>query len=184
MAESLELPTAPTPTSAVPICIAGALGIPLTITDPELRAELEVKPEGRARHEYALDALKIGALALRHAQGRIDADRIRAEGDRLLADLGRVLEDHERALSEQVAGSLKDYFDPASGRFNERIERLIRRDGELEQLLRRQVGADGSELARTLATHMGEHSPAMKLLDPGAPDGLLTSLSSAVEGTL
>ena len=63
------------------------------------------------------------------AQGRVDADRIRAEGDRLLSDLQHVLDEHQLSVTQRVAGSLKDYFDPDSGRFNERVERLITRLG-------------------------------------------------------
>src|SRR5438552_3365652 len=134
------------------------LELTLLISDPDLRAELEAHPDGRARHDYAVGALRIGVLALRQAQGRVDADRIRAEGDRLLSDLQHVLDEHQLSVTQRVAGSLKDYFDPDSGRFNGRVERLIKRDGDLEQLLRRQVGVEGSELTKTLASHLGEHS--------------------------
>ena len=95
--------------------------------------------------------MKIGSLALEQARGRIDAERVRAEGDRLLENLGRSLAEHQRSVADQIGTCLKDYFDPESGRFNERVERLIRKDGELERLLRSQIGSEGSELAQTLA---------------------------------
>jgi hypothetical protein len=60
----------------------------------------------------------------------------------------------------------------------------VRKDGELERVLRSQIGGDGSELARTLASHVGEHSPLMQLLDPAASEGLLGSLAAALEKTL
>jgi hypothetical protein len=75
---------------------------------------------------------------------------------------------------------LKDYFDPTSGRFQERVERLIKQDGDLEQVLRRQVGNNGSELATTLAAHIGENSPLMRLLNPEESDGLVFSIRSAI----
>lgn len=160
------------------------LEIVLHLTDPELCTELERHPGGRARHDYAAGALRIGVLALRQAQGRIDAERVRAEGDRLLENLGQALAEHQRTIADHIGACLKDYFDPSSGRFSERVERLIRKDGELEQLLRGQIGSDGSELARTLAVHVGEHSPLMQLLDLEASDGFLGSLAGSVEKTL
>jgi hypothetical protein len=156
----------------------------LHISDPELCAELEEHEEGRPRHDFAVSALKIGTLALRHAKGRIDAERIREEGERLLENLGSALAEHQRGLVQQLTSNLKEYFDPQSGRFNERIERLIKQDGDLEQLLGRQVGADGSELVRTLTAHIGEHSPLMQMLDPQASDGLRSTISAAVALTL
>ena len=92
--------------------------------------------------------------------------------------------EHQRGLVQQLTTHLKEYFDPQSGRFNERVERLIRQDGELEQLLRRQVGADGSELVRTLTAHVGERSPLMQLLDPKASDSLLSTMRTTFSMTL
>src|SRR5439155_3921736 len=128
--------------------------------------------EGRERDEYALSALKIGVLSLRHAIGQIDVEAVRREGDRLLTELDQALENSRAQLNGNLSAVLKEYFDPTSGRFQERLERLIRRDGELEQLLRRQIGSDGSELAKTLADHLGENSAIMKLLDPNESDSL------------
>ena len=156
----------------------------LLITDPDLCGALEVHEEGHHRHDFAVASMKIGALALEQARGRIDAERVRAEGDRLLENLGRALSEHQRSVAEQIGTCLKDYFDPESGRFNERVERLVRKDGELEGLLRSQIGGEGSELAKTLAGHVGEHSPLMQLLDPEASDGILGSLAISVEKTL
>jgi len=110
--------------------------------------------------------------------------RVRAEGDRLLENLGQALADHQHTVAQQVGTCLKEYFDPQSGRFTERVERLVREDGELEQLLRRQIGAEDSALARTLASHVGEHSPLLQLLDPGASEGTLSLLAGTVEKTL
>ncbi len=162
----------------------GGLILTLHISDPELCAELEEYDEGPARHDFALSALKIGTLALRSANGRVDAERIRKEGDRLLENLGSALAEHQRGLVQQLTSNLREYFDPQSGRFNERIERLIRQDGDLERLLRRHVGGDNSELASTLTAHIGERSPLMQLLDPEASNGLLTTMTAAVGSTL
>lgn len=156
----------------------------LLITDPDLCGGLEAHEEGRPRHDFAIASMKIGAVALAQARGRIDADRVRAEGDRLMENLGLALAEHQRSVAEQIGTCLKGYFDPESGRFNERVERLVRKDGELERLLRSQIGGEGSELAQTLAGHVGEHSPLMQLLDPEASDGLLGSLAVSVGKTL
>jgi hypothetical protein len=160
------------------------LEILLHVTDPELCDELGAYPEGCARHDFAIGALKIGALALRHARTRIDVENIRTEGDRLLEELRQALDGHQRGIAKELAGRLREYFDPQNGRFSERLERLIKQDGELEQLLRRQVGLNGSELAHTLTTHVGQNSPLMALLDPESSDGFLGSLAAAVEETL
>jgi hypothetical protein len=158
--------------------------IELFVDDPLLVPELLAHPPGADRARYALTALRIGVLALKQAQGRLDADAIRGEGDRLLQMLEERLCTHQRTVQDQVATTLREYFDPKSGRFNERVEQLVRNGGELERLLRTQIGSSDSELAKTLAAHVGEQSMLMKILRPSETEGLLASLSSAMQRAL
>jgi hypothetical protein len=168
----------------------GATSIPfelllrLTITDRDSIAELCQRAEGEEREEYALQALRIGVLALRQARGQLDADVIQRESQRMLASLAHQLDSHATLMQRQLAGSLQEYFDPKNGRFQERIERLIKQDGELEQVLRRQVGEKDSELCKTLVNHIGDGSPLLKLLTPDESKGLLGALRTVVDGQL
>ena len=154
------------------------------VSDSDSVAELLLKPEGRERDEYALIGLRIGLLSLKHARGQIDADLVRHEGEKLLLDLNHALQQSRSEIHTSLTTTLKEYFDPKSGRFQERVDRLIKQDGELEQLLHRQIGTNGSELAATLAAHIGESSPLMKLINPEESDGLVSSIRSAIEGVL
>ena len=52
----------------------------LVVSDRETVAELIQRSDGRERDEYALAALRIGVLSLKHARGQIDADAVRREG--------------------------------------------------------------------------------------------------------
>lgn len=161
-----------------------SLLLELTVQDREVIDALWAYPEGPARDEFALRALRIGVLALKQAQGQIDAAAVRQEGDRLLQNVERALSQHQQLLNERLTAQLKTYFDPQDGRFHERIERLIRQDGELEQLLRRNIGDDDSRLCQTLAQHIGDGSPLMRILDPDAGDGLTAALRQVVEERL
>lgn len=177
---TLEIPALP---KKPPVATGGldqSIPLMLTITDHDSVAELLQQPEGRERTEYALTALRIGLLALRHARGQIDADAVRHEADRLLRDLQTALTNSRNEIHNNLTTALKEYFDPANGRFQERVERLIKQDGDLEQVLRRQIGNDGSELAKTLTAHIGENSPLMKLLNPQESSGLVSSMRLAV----
>jgi hypothetical protein len=156
----------------------------ILVSDHDSLTELLQKAEGRERSEYALAALRIGLLSLRHARGQIDAEAVKHEGERLLHDLQTALEQSRIDIHGTLTTTLKEYFDPKSGRFEERVDRLIGKDGELEQVIRRQVGSDGSELAATLAAHIGESSPLMKLLNPEDSDGLVAAIRTAIEGVV
>lgn len=161
-----------------------SLPLELVVRDPEIIAELANYPEGTERLNFALHALRIGVLALKQARGHVDANLVRRESERMLADLERGLHEHAGLVQERLAGSLKEYFDPKDGRFHERVDRLIQRDGELEQLLRRQIGSQDSELGKTLTAHFGAESPLMKLLSPDQSRGLLASLRQTLDEQL
>jgi len=160
------------------------LELRLSILDRDTLDELAAYPEGEERERFALAALRIGVLALRQARGRIDADLIQRETQRMLSGLQSQLSLHSTQIQEKLAGSLKEYFDPQSGRFHERVQQLVKQDGELEQVLRRQIGGEDSELCRTLMSHFGQQSPLMKLLNPSESEGLLQALRGTLETQL
>jgi len=163
---------------------ADGLELHLSVSDPETIDELTSYADGDEREQFALNALRIGVLALRQARGRIDADLIQRETQRLLAALESQLTAHTAQTHDKLSHSLKEYFDPASGRFSERVQQLVKHDGELEQVLRRQIGGEDSELRRTLLAHFGHDSPLMKLLSPHESEGLLHSLGKTLDTQL
>jgi len=166
------------------IALPRQLSLELLVRDPDVIAELLSLAAGESRDDFALKALRIGVLALRQARGQLDVEAIRREGDRLLVGLQSQLEAHSKQVHEKTATTLREYFDPQSGRFQERVERLIKRDGELELTLRRQLGTDDSELSKTLALHFGQESQLLKWLNPDKSSGLLGALREAMDEQL
>ncbi|MGE0192542.1 MAG: hypothetical protein AB7T63_10940 [Planctomycetota bacterium] len=180
MADARTRPDDPPPLRVV----RGELELALRVTDPDVVAELESVPEGSARQAHALKALRIGVVALQGARGQVDAAVIRKEGDRLVSELRRSLDAHREGLGGRLETTLKEWFDPQSGKLHERLRGLVKKDGELEAVLQRAVGTDGSALVATLRTHVGPESPLMKVLSPSQSEGLLQSLGHAVEKQL
>lgn len=160
------------------------LPLELVVRDREVIEALVEQEEPAKREAFALDALRIGVMALRHANTRLDADLLRRETGQLLGTLGQTLDRYTQTTGDQLNRTLKDYFDPKDGRFNERVVRLVEQDGELAQLMKHQIDGENSSLARTLMAHVGRDSPLMKMLDPGQSEGLLVALRQAVEGQL
>jgi hypothetical protein len=154
----------------------------LLIRDAGLLAALKAYEAGRPREEFALTALRIGTLALEQAQGQIDAGVVRGEGERLLESLGSLLTNHEQRVDQKLAGTLKEYFDPSSGRLHERIEHLLKNGGELESVMRKHVDIEGSTLSSTLEVYLGEDGSLHRALNPENADGALGQLRETVEG--
>jgi DNA-directed RNA polymerase subunit L len=162
-----------------------ALTLLLKITDRDVVEELVRHDAPEARHERALAALRIGCIALRQMQSKVDTEALRREGDRLISDLEVRLRAEATHIQGTLSGALKEYFDPQGGKLHERIERLIRKDGDLESLLERQIGSqEGSALARTLTAHVGSHSPIMKRLDPAQAESVTEAMRETVSEVL
>ena len=163
-----------------------AFDLHLTVQAPDLCGEL-LKREEPERSEFALAAMKIGVIALRQAQGQVDAHQIRDAGERIIRDMTDALEQHRRETARQVGDCIKEYFDPSGGLFTQRVRGLVGQDGEageLERIVRAQVSGDGSALAKTLAAHVGGDSVLMQVLDPTSSSGLVALLAQATEDTL
>jgi len=176
--------TNPPPNFAADTATPLGLHLEVRVTDPEVITELVSFPEGRERDAHALSALRLGVLALKQARGKVDANTLRHEGGRLLADVQMALSEHRTVLDRTLIGVLKEYFDPESGRFNERVQRLLKKDGDLEALLSRKITNADSEMCRTLAVFFGENSPLVRLLSPGDSNEFIASLRTVVSTEL
>jgi hypothetical protein len=152
------------------------LSLELTVEDVETIRALLDYDDGPQREAFALKALRIGVLALGQARGQIDTHAVRSECERMLVALQSHLREHSSGMQQRLNESLHGYFNPQDGKFHERVERLVRRDGELEQVIRRQIGQDDSLLVKTLSTHFGPASPLMRMLSPSESQGLLAAL--------
>jgi hypothetical protein len=150
----------------------------LEVRDPEVLTELLRQPPEQ-RELYARQALRIGVLAMRTANGHVDAASIRIAGDKLIADLRETLAARGSEITSTITGALGKYFDPDSGALHQRLRALISEGGEIERMLRAHVGGDESQLARTLAD-----SPLIKLLAPDDDSGLRKQLEGTISEAL
>lgn len=165
---------------------SGPVSVVLTleVTDPDVLAELRWHVEETDRERYALAALRVGVLALRSASGQVDVASIREAGKSLLSEVRELLSARATETAERVSSALTQYLDPQCGVLPQRLQALVREDGELERLLRTHVGADDSMLARSLALHLGEGSPIFKLLSPTDASGLRAQLTKTIADAL
>jgi hypothetical protein len=154
------------------------LFLTIEVTDLEVATELEKRPEGPTRDRYALSALRLGILAIRQANGELDAVAIREAGQDVLGQLERLLGEKGTEITTGIAGALRQYFDPATGALSQRIESLLKQDGDLERALRQHLGPGSSTIARTLKEHL---DPLFSLLSPDDADGVKARIESMLE---
>ena len=96
------------------------LELRLEISDPEVLLELHKRRDSEDRTQFALTALRIGVLSLRAVAGQLDATTVKEAGDRLIADIRELLTVRGADLSNGLAMSLAQYFDPATGALSQK----------------------------------------------------------------
>ena len=135
--------------------------VTFAVSDPEVLLALSEHPDGPARTNFLVTALKVGVLSLKAARGTLDSDTLRREGDRLMEELGTRLNNWRSRFEERVSGSLAHYFDPQQGTFMERVHRLTKADGDLATVVRQQVQEARTNLSQGLrAVHRREQPAA------------------------
>lgn len=160
------------------------LTLQLEVEDPEVLAELERRGDPAERVAFAQTALRIGVLALRSAGGQVDAAAVREAGTQLVGDLRELLSAKAQEMSSNVGSALQRYLDPSTGALPQRIDALVRKDGELERVLRGHLGPEGSMLATSLAKSLGEQSPIFRLLSPDDANGLRAQVADTLKEAL
>ncbi len=158
--------------------------IRLEVTDPEVSAELLKHTEGIQRETFALGALRLGVLALRQATGELDATAIRDAARDLLGNLAQLLAQRGTEIANDLTGTLRQYFDPATGALPNRIESLLRNDGELDRALRAHLGPENSTISKALSAHFGEGSTIFKLLSPTDASGIKAQVEAVLDSAM
>ena len=149
----------------------------LELDDPIIVEALRAHPDGLARARFAEQALRIGVLAIRSAGGEIDSDTVRNEGTRLINELSQLVQTYQTTTSEGLAGILKEYFNPENGRFTENVDRLVRQDGDLQQVLQNHLDTAQTTIQQTISQLVGTDSPLMQMLRPGEANVFFENLS-------
>ena len=160
------------------------LELGLLVTDREVIDALAAIEDPERRTEFALTALRLGVLALNQAHNQIDAASVRQEGERMVDEMSRVVREHTGSMVHEVTTAFREYFDPRDGKFSQRIERLTAGEGELAGVLRAHVAGSDSELAKTLAQHVGTQSPLFRRLDPEHADSLTHNIETILDDAL
>ena len=158
--------------------------VTFVVSDPEVLLALAEYPDGPARTNFLVTALKIGVLSLKAARGTLDSDTLRREGDRLMEELGTRLGTWRTTFEERVSGSLAHYFDPQQGTFMERVHRLTKTDGDLATVVRQQVQDAQSNLTKVFEQFIGENSQLFRMLDPTGGNQLVVTLQRTLDSVV
>ena len=161
-----------------------AIYVHLAITDPDVASAMKEHEQGNDRNKFIELALKVGVLSLRAAKGVVDGEQIKASGEKLISQLSERLQGHRELIDQTLEGTLRQYFDPNSGQFSSRVSALTSDDGELAQLVRRQISTQSDKLGLLLEGYIGADGELSKLLSPGEGNAFMSQMQAKLQSTL
>jgi uncharacterized protein YoxC len=132
------------------------------------------------RGQIAAEVWQVGLRALEHAQAGANAARLEDVGKALLEDVQDKLHAHVDAQTREVEAQLRGFLDPKDGRLMQRLDGLLKDNGELARMLQQHTGP-GSKMQSTLLAAI---NPLLRTLNPTDQDGVVLVIKRQVEQVL
>lgn len=135
----------------------------LNVDDPEVVADLELFIDPDERATRALQAMRIGIMALRTARGEVDARALQARLDAALTALSTMLREHATLTLRGLTDELEGYFRPNSGMMPLHLDRF---KADAAQLLNAMIEEGSRQFNSVVELNVGHNSALMKLISP------------------
>ena len=101
------------------------------------------------------------------------------------SSLAGLLAQRGTEITTDLSGALQHYFDPTTGALHQRIEALLRNDGDLDRALRTHLAPENSTIARALACAiLGRAVNYSSCSRPPTLAGLKAQISAMLESVL
>jgi hypothetical protein len=132
------------------------------------------------RTEQALEALKVGVIAIQSASPTLDTRIVDAK----FRDLSRELEEYVGDFRDQLKVQMEAYFNGGSGSVPRRLESLFGADGSVSGLFNDYFSPDRGKLTQLLLAEVGPASNFARSLDPNNREGVISRIESVVSKNL
>ncbi len=152
------------------------LRLELKVQDP-IVAQYLADFEEPERSEKALEALKVGVIAIRSASPALDTRIVEEK----FAEVEKKIVECVGGFDRDVRERLEKYFREGSGAMPRSLEDFLGRDGKLSQLFARYFGPDDSRVLRLLEEQLGSSSFFARSLDPGNKESVISRIEEAVQ---
>lgn len=166
-----------TPVSRAAEDTTESVTLTLHVTDPNVLRFLHEFDDEEARNERALEALKVGVIAILSASPSLDTEVVEAK----FADLEGRLAEHVARFEKEVTENLQQYFKESDGIVPRSIDGFLGESGILTQTIQTYFDPTEGQVCRLMQTQIGPESTFGKALDPRNKDGILSKIESRVQ---
>lgn len=151
------------------------LPIELTIRDADVIKYL-AQYESPEREEKALEALKVGVIAILSASPSLDT-KVVEERFRLVE---KKLEDYTEEFNKSLKEELRKYFEKEKGDVPSTLNSFLGNKGTLSDLLGQYLHPDNGKISLLLQRELGPDSAFTKSLDPTSKESVISKIEEKV----
>jgi flagellin-like hook-associated protein FlgL len=152
------------------------LVLTLEITERTVLEYLQQFPEG-SRCEKALDALKVGVIAIQSASPSLDTRVVEEKFRQVEEDINGAISD----FKEEIRTKLEQYFKAEGGFVPLCLERYFGENGSLARAMEEYFDMERGRLSEVLKRQVGPESFLGRQMDPANREGLIARVESVVE---
>lgn len=153
------------------------LDVRLAISDRNVLTYLSQFDDEEERCAKAIEALKVGVIAIQSASPTLDTQVVQAK----FAEVESRLRDHMTAFQNKVADNLRQYFAEQHGEVPRSIAGVFGAGGSLTQTFQGYFDPNSGSLARLMQSQIGPQSTFGRALDPQNKQGVLALIEARVQ---
>jgi hypothetical protein len=150
----------------------------LKINDPQIISYLNKFTEDE-RRQKAIEALKVGIIALESASPTLDARIVEEKFKSTQDAINKCIEDFQL----KTGNTLKEYFDE-KGEMPSKLDAFLGDRGKLRDMFSDYFRKDGGALVSLFNSQIGPGSDFYKSLDPSSRESVIAKLEDAVKKNL
>jgi hypothetical protein len=153
-----------------------SLHLELEIEDPIIIEYLN-DFDGILREDKAIEALRVGVVAIQSASPALDTKIVEEKFRELDDSVKKCLDD----FSNDLSGNLEEHFQPGSGSVPRSIDSFFGDNGSLSRLLEDYFGQESGKVSQILEKQLGPSSQFAKSLDPNDKESVISRIEDAVK---
>jgi|LSQX01.3.fsa_nt_gb uncharacterized protein YfcZ (UPF0381/DUF406 family) len=155
-----------------------SLDLTLVITDPNVISYLSQFDDEESQAEKALEALKVGVIAIQSASPTLDTHIVQAK----FAEVETRMQEQLTEFQRKVKDDLCRYFEEQNGVVPRSIDGVFGETGSLSRTFRTFFDPKEGRLCRLMQLQIGPESTFGKALDPQNKQGIVALIEARVQG--
>lgn len=157
--------------------VVSSLDLNLIITDRNTLGYLAQFPDEETQIEKAIEALKVGVVAIQSASPTLDTTVVQSHFSEMETRMRESISEFQRSVKDD----LKEYFEDNNGIVPRSIDGVFGSEGVLARTFQTFFDPEDGKLSRLMKSQVGPDSTFGKSLDPGNKQGVIAVLEARVQ---